>query len=183
VKKLTAIVLALACVAACHRERPAGPVKKADAPKVEISTPPPTDVGNPMPPYEATNLDGSHFDLAAQKGSVVLVNVWATWCGPCRIEIPSLQEVHEKYAGRGFKVVGISVDEGGADGVKSFVSEYHVRYPIVLDAEGRIANLLQTTVLPTSLLLDRKGKIVWRQIGQIDRNDASLTAAIEKAIR
>ena len=91
--------------------------------------------------------------------------------------------MHDAYAARGFEVVGVSVDETGASGVKSFVKENNIRYPIVLDAEGRIANVLQTTVLPTSLLIDRNGKIVWRQIGKIEMSDATLSAAIEKALR
>ena len=76
----------------------------------------------------------------------------------------------------------MSVDEGETEAVKTFVTEQKITYPIAVDPEGRIANLLQTTVLPTSLLLDRNGKIVWRQIGAIMPNDAKLKAAVEKAV-
>jgi thiol-disulfide isomerase/thioredoxin len=141
-----------------------------------------TDVGDPMPPYSATYLDGKPMNIANEKGSVVFLNVWATWCGPCRFETPELQALQNQYAASGLKVIGISVDEGDTAAVKTFVAEQKITYAMAIDPEGRIANLVQTTVLPTSLLLDRNGKIVWRQIGAIMPNDAKLKAAVEKAV-
>ena len=90
--------------------------------------------------------------------------------------------MHAKYAARGFEVVGVSVDEGGAEVVKPFVKEQTIGYPIALDPSGKIANILQTTVLPTSVLIDRNGKIVWRRIGALMGPEAALDAAIEKAL-
>ena len=141
-----------------------------------------TDVGDSMPAYTATYLDGKPLNLASEKGNVIFLNVWATWCGPCRFETPELQALQNQYAAKGLKVIGVSVDEGETSAVKTFVTEQKITYPIAVDPEGRIANLLQTTVLPTSLLLDRNGKIVWRQIGAIMPNDAKLKAAVEKAV-
>lgn len=141
-----------------------------------------TDVGDPMPAYSATYLDGKPLNLTGEKGNVVFLNVWATWCGPCRFETPELQALSNQYAGSGLKVIGVSVDEGDTAPVKTFVAEQKITYPIAVDPEGRIANLVQTTVLPTSLLIDRTGKIVWRQIGAIMPNDAKLKAAVEKAV-
>jgi len=135
-----------------------------------------------MPPYSAKYLDGKAMTMAAEKGNVVFLNVWATWCGPCRFETPELQALQTQYAAKGLKVIGVSVDEGDTEAVKTFVAEQKITYPIVVDPEGRIANLVQTTVLPTSLLIDRTGKIVWRQIGAIMPNDAKLKAAVEKAV-
>jgi len=142
----------------------------------------PTEVGDTMPAYSAKLLDGSPYDLASDKGNVVLVNVWATWCGPCRFEIPELQKLHDENAARGFKVVGVSVDEGDPAEVKQFAAEQKMTYPVVVDAEGRIANLLQTTVLPTSVLVDRNGKIVWRQVGPVTPHDPKLTRALDAAL-
>src|SRR5262249_30134639 len=133
-----------------------------------------TNVGDAMPAYTAKTLDGKPFDLAAEKGSVVLVNVWATWCGPCRFEIPELQKLHDRYSKRGFKVMGVSVDEGDAKDVQQFVTEQKMTSPVAVDPDGRIANLLQTTVLPTSVLLDRNGKILWREIGAIPAGEPAL---------
>jgi cytochrome c biogenesis protein CcmG/thiol:disulfide interchange protein DsbE len=141
-----------------------------------------TDVGDSMPAYSATYLDGKPLSLSNEKGNVVFLNVWATWCGPCRFETPELQALQNQYAGSGLKVIGVSVDEGEDEAVKTFVAEQKITYPIAVDPEGRIATLVQTTVLPTSLLIDRNGKIVWRQIGAVMPNDAKLKAAVEKAI-
>lgn len=177
------MVAAMALAIGCHQRETPKPAQPKTATTASTSTAQPsTEVGAVMPAYQATALDGKPFDLGAQKGSVVLLNVWATWCGPCRGEIPMLKELHTKYASRGFEVVGVSVDEGGPEVVRGFVKENAVTYPIAVDAEGRIANLLQTTVLPTSLVIDRKGKIVWRDIGAIDGTDQSLPNAIEKAL-
>src|SRR5436309_13894574 len=70
-------------------------------------------VGKPMPAYKAELLDGKSFDVAAERGNVDFLNLWATWCGACRGEIPELQKLHTAYAGQGFKVVGVSLDDAG----------------------------------------------------------------------
>jgi len=190
---LCAVVLAAAC--AKHETQTVNPSKNAKtassstSPVSNSTKEPPaelasarTDVGDPMPAYTAKYLDGKPLNLASEKGNVIFLNVWATWCGPCRFETPELQALQNQYAAKGLKVIGVSVDEGETEAVKTFVAEQKITYPIALDPEGRIANLLQTTVLPTSLLLDRNGKIVWRQIGAIMPNDAKLKAAVEKAV-
>lgn len=140
------------------------------------------DVGTRLPDYSAMNLDGSKFELTGKRGKVVLLNVWATWCGPCRVEIPELQRIHDEYASRGFEVVGVSVDESGVESVKQFIAEQKMTYPNVLDPQGNLAALLQSTMLPTSVLLDRNGKIVWKLIGAIPHDDPELKSAIEKAL-
>lgn len=180
-----ALLLALACG---KNEQPAGPgakpvpkTKKAAA-KQALPEPGDTSVGAVMPSYRAKLLDGKDFDLTAEKGSVVLLNLWATWCGPCRFEIPELQRMHAENAARGFKVIGVSLDDSGADGVKEFVAAQKMTYPIVLDPEGKAATLFQTSILPTTVLIDRGGKIVWKQYGAVSAGDASLKKALDAAL-
>jgi len=181
------VILLLLVAFGCSRETTIMPkIRRAKLKKPAPTAPAEAsaDVGGTMPPFQATSLDGKPFDLTAERTRhVIFLNVWATWCGPCRFEIPELEKLHAKYASRGFEVVGVSVDEGGADAVKGFVAEQKISYPIVLDPPGRIANLLQTTVLPTSVVIDRNGKIVWRRIGALMGEDASLNAAIEQALK
>jgi thiol-disulfide isomerase/thioredoxin len=196
-KSTLATLCALALVLACSKQEtkisnPTQPLKGSSksattTSKTAKEEPPDlasarTDVGDPMPAYSAKYLDGKPLTMAGEKGSVVLLNVWATWCGPCRFETPELQTLQTQYAPNGLKVIGVSVDEGDTEAVKTFVAEQKITYAIALDPEQRIANLVQTTVLPTSLLIDRNGKIVWRQIGAIMPNDAKLKAAVEKAV-
>lgn len=179
-----AVLLLVLC--ACSREEAVSrPRTKRRPAKTTTSAPESreTEVGDKMPAYSAKYLDGKPFDVSAEKGNVVLINVWATWCGPCRYEIPELQALHDKYAARGFKVVGVSVDESGADAVKQFVRENKITYPIVLDSELRIANLLRTTVLPTSVIVSRSGQILWRKIGAVMPNEtAALDSIVDHAL-
>ena len=185
------VILAIAMLAAtaCKREqkvedaaKPAG--KAGTSAKSQAPAPQPagTEVGSMMPEYSAMWLDGSKFELESKKGRVVLLNLWATWCGPCRYEIPELQTIHDKYAAKNFEVIGVSVDESGVESVRDFVKEHEMRYPVVLDAEGKLANVFQTSVLPTSVVIDRNGKIVWKKFGAIMPNDEELTRAIESAL-
>lgn len=174
-KKLALLLLLAVVAAGCK------PAEKAVAGK-KSAAPTGTEVGMVLPDYSAMNIDGSKFDVAGRRGKVVLLNVWATWCGPCRFEIPELQRIHDAYAARGFEVVGVSVDESGVEPVKQFVDEQKMRYPVALDPQGKLATILQTSVLPTSVLLDREGKIVWKKYGAIFEKDAELDAAIRKAL-
>lgn len=140
------------------------------------------DVGQAMPPYTTSLLDGKKFDIAAERGNVVFLNLWATWCGPCRAEIPELQALHQKYASRGFKVVGISLDDTGAGGVKQFVAQHSMTYPIAYDPDSKIATIFQSSVLPTSVIIDRSGRIVWKNFGAVSMDDPTLKDALAKAL-
>lgn len=185
-KNLMTLAFAALVLVACQKSETAGvpaqpraakKVKKAD-PRTVVGT----EVGNIMPAYTAQWLDGKPFDLAAEHGNVVFLNVWATWCGPCRSEMPFLQSMQDQYAARGLKVIGVSLDEGGVAGVKSFLTEKGIHYPSAIDPDGRIANLLETTVLPTSVLIDRTGHVSWKGAGMLTGPDASLTKALEQAL-
>ena len=173
-------LIVLLLLAACAREQQ--PSKTAATATQEPASTK-AEVGDVMPAYNATLLDGKSFDIRSEKGSVVLLNVWATWCGPCRFEIPELQALHQKYAGRGFKVVGVSVDDTGVAGVQQFVKDNRITYPIAVDADGHVANILRTTVLPTTVIIGRDGKIVWRKVGAVMPNEtASLADVVEQAL-
>jgi len=179
-------VIVLLLLAACAREQQSSVPRGKGKPATKTSqqeSGSKADVGDVMPGYTAELLDGKPFNVTSEKGSVVLINVWATWCGPCRFEIPELQALHEKYRARGLKVVGVSVDDTGIDGVKQFVTENKITYPIALDPDARVANALRTTVLPTSIIVGRDGRIVWRKIGAVMPNEtASLEAVLKQAL-
>jgi cytochrome c biogenesis protein CcmG, thiol:disulfide interchange protein DsbE len=184
-RKLTLVLtLGIVLAGACKR----GEEKDAKAPDAQrppaaaTTAPPGTDLGATMPEYSAMWLDGSKFELASKRDKVVLLNVWATWCGPCRYEIPELQALHTKYASKGLEVIGVSVDESGVEAVKQFVEENKMTYPIALDPEGKLATLLQTSVLPTSVLIDRKGRILWKKYEVIPPNDEELIKVIEETL-
>jgi thiol-disulfide isomerase/thioredoxin len=171
------IVLAASLLAACGAKETPAPAEQPSAPASRT-----VEVGKQVPSYTATWLDGSKFDLAGERGNVVMLNLWATWCGPCRYEIPELERLHARFARQRFKVIGVSVDEGPVDEVRKFVSDQKMTYPVALDPEGRLAVLFETTVLPTTALIDRTGKVVWKSAGIVDVNDTEMLKALESAL-
>ena len=189
-RKIIPVLAIMIVLAGCKRaEQKAGDTTTAadgSTAQAETTAPEETstgiDVGSVMPVYTAMNLDGTSFELASKRDKVVLLNLWATWCGPCRSEIPELQRIHDQYAARGFEVIGVSVDEGDVESVKDFLTERNVTYPQVLDPQGSLANILQTSVLPTTVLIDGKGKILWKKYGAIEANDTELKAVLDKAL-
>lgn len=185
-KKIAVLLVLVIAAAGCKRDEKTIQAhdygKSGPAAATPAQTATGIEPGLIMPPYEAVNLDGSKFDLAARRKNVVLLNLWATWCGPCRYEIPELQRIHDTYAKRGFEVVGVSVDEGAAELIQQFAGENKMTYPLVHDPEGKIANILEASVLPTSVMIDRDGRIIWKKVGAILENDEELKAAIEKAL-
>jgi peroxiredoxin len=125
---------------------------------------PPREVGRvavdaPAPAFSLRTLDGERVSLAKLEGRVVLVNFWATWCPPCREEMPGFQAVWEEYEKRGFTVVGISMDVGGSAAVQAFVRQNGIGYPVAMaDDEVQLA-YGGVDALPQSFLVDRRGRV------------------------
>ena len=114
----------------------------------------------PPPPIEITRLDGQPADLGEFHGQVVVLNLWATWCIPCRDEMPELQQMHTKYAAEPFTVVGISIDEGDVALVEGFLDEFDITYPNFMgDGPGLTATLDLYPGVPHTLLVDAEGLV------------------------
>jgi thiol-disulfide isomerase/thioredoxin len=112
-------------------------------------------------------LKGGQWSLSEQRGKVVLVNFWATWCPPCRMETPGLVSIAKRYAGQGVEVVGISMDDAPLRAVPPFVSQYGIPYPILLpSASSPFSTSIES--LPTSLLIDRNGRVARTYYGMVD---------------
>lgn len=149
----------------------------ADTPKGIIA------VGNAAPDYAATSLAGDSVSLAGLKGKVVLLNVWATWCHPCRDEIPQLEALHQRYAASGLELVGVSVDVPGMEaGIKEFMRDFSMTYPVWLDPDEQVSTQFRTIGVPETFLIDRAGIIRWRKIGPIQAADTTLRASLERAL-
>jgi cytochrome c biogenesis protein CcmG, thiol:disulfide interchange protein DsbE len=141
-------------------------------------------VGAPAPNYGSQTLAGDPISLADLRGKVVLLNVWATWCHPCREEIPQLEALHAKHADAGLEVVGVSIDGGGSEAaIRTFMRDFDMTYSVWLDPEERVSARFLTIGVPETFLIDRGGVIRWRHIGPIEPNDASLAEALESALK
>jgi peroxiredoxin len=128
------------------------------------------EVGNRVPAYQALDLQGREVSFADKEGQVVLVNVWATWCGPCRVEMPSIQASYERFRDRGFDVLAVSIDAGPGSRAKvqEFVEELGLEFTVLIDPDARITRVLQTVGVPETFVLDREGRIAKRLIGATD---------------
>ncbi|MBI4660245.1 MAG: TlpA family protein disulfide reductase [Verrucomicrobia bacterium] len=117
------------------------------------------------PPWELKDVDGKPVKSSDFKGKVVVLDFWATWCAPCRAEIPGFVELQKQYGKDGLAIVGVSLDEQGPKVVKPFMKKLQINYPIVMD-DGKTAALFGgVEAIPTTFIIDRAGKIVARHEG------------------
>jgi cytochrome c-type biogenesis protein len=142
------------------------------------------EVGAPAPAYRAVNMAGDTVSLAALRGRTVLLNVWATWCHPCREELPVLQQLHEENAARGLSVIGVSVDASGAgNAIVDFARRYGVTYPLWHDPDNAVSTTFQGIGVPLSVLIGPDGVVRWKHLGPVRENDPALAAALAEALR
>ena len=132
------------------------------------------------PDWQLKNLEGQAVKLSDFKGKVVLLNFWATWCPPCRREIPDFVALQKQYGDKGLVVIGVSVDEGGAEVVKPFVKKMGINYPIVLGDQKTAAAYGGIQVVPTTFVIDKTGKIAAQHEGGADRT--TFEAEIKKLL-
>jgi peroxiredoxin len=120
--------------------------------------------------------------LEDYRGSVTLVNIWATWCLPCRDEMPSMQTLYDSLATRGFRIAAVSIDEGSPEDVVAFAQKLGLTFDILHDRDGTIQQLYQTTGVPESFLLDRRGILVKRVIGAHDWSSPANRSTVERLL-
>jgi cytochrome c biogenesis protein CcmG/thiol:disulfide interchange protein DsbE len=126
---------------------------------------------NPAPPFTLKDATGKSFNLADYKGKVVLLNFWATWCGPCKLEIPWFIEFEKNYRDKGFAVLGISMDEEGWEVVKPYLDRAKINYRMAIGNDMMAQHYGGVESLPTSFLIDRDGKIAAVHVGLVSKGD------------
>ena len=151
-------------------ERHAGPTAAAAAAAEPVSTEQVTlrffRNPKPAPAFTVKDLDGREIAPASLRGKVVIVNFWATWCGPCRAEIPDLVALQEKYKDT-LQVIGISEDEAGVDVVRRFAAEHKINYPVAMTTPEIEKLYPGISALPTSFILDRDSRVVQKHVGML----------------
>jgi cytochrome c biogenesis protein CcmG, thiol:disulfide interchange protein DsbE len=140
--------------------------------------PPAGEVGQPAPDFTLERPDQASLRLADYRGSVVLLNFWATWCTPCRAEMPEIEQVYQANRARGFQVLAVNLQEGAAE-VQPFMSELGLSFPALLDRDGTVSRLYRARALPSSFLIDRSGTVQYIRIGTLTRS--ALEEQLQKA--
>lgn len=143
------------------------------------------EVGARAPDFHAVDLaTGDSVSLREHyRGAVTLVNVWATWCEPCKIEMPAMERLYQSLAPRGFKIAAVSIDEGSPEDVQAFGRELGLSFDLLQDRSTRVQQIYQTTGVPESFLLNRQGVIVKRVIGAHDWSSPVNRGLVERLLQ
>jgi thiol-disulfide isomerase/thioredoxin len=166
---IVAFAVALMLYVGFHAARRNGP---SFAPRLALAS--------PAPDFTLQSLDGRTMRLSDFRGKAVLLNFWATWCGPCKIEMPWFVELQNQYAAQGFQIVGVAMDDASKEDISKFAKDMGVNYPILIGKESVGDEYGGVPALPESFLIGRDGKIVDKILGL--RGKAEIEDAIKKAI-
>jgi peroxiredoxin len=140
------------------------------------------DAGGPAPSFTLAALSGQQAALSQYKGQVVMVNFWATWCGPCQQEMPLLDQMYKKYKPAGFTLIGVNVDKE-APAVKELMARKPVSFPVLLDPANQVSKAYHVDEMPSSVLIDRKGEIRYIHRGYRPGDENEYQDRIRQLIR
>ena len=140
-------------------------------------------IGYHAPNFRLPNLKGEEISMAGLAGKVVFINFWATWCTPCRAEMPSMEALYRDFKDKGLEILAVSSDMEGAAVVRPFVQELGLSYPTLLDPDFRVDDKYLIQSVPTTVLVDRDGVITHRLVGSRDWNAPESRDLIEKLLR
>jgi thiol-disulfide isomerase/thioredoxin len=118
----------------------------------------------PAPAFELASMAGKPVNLAQYKGQVVMINFWASWCGPCRQEMPLLEQLHKKYKPMGFTMIGVNVEPDSTAGT-NWLKATPVTFPILFDTRSEVSKLYSVSGMPSTVIVDRKGNLRWLHRG------------------
>ncbi len=121
--------------------------------------------------FTLPDLEGKEHTLSSLRGNVVFLNIWATWCGPCQEEIPSMEFMHNKFKGKPFKIVAVSIDKGDDEVVKKFAKSFGITFLVLHDRKGHLKDTYKTTGVPESFIIDQNGIVAEKVWGPRDWSD------------
>jgi len=127
-------------------------------------------------------LNGGNVSLSSYKGKVVILNFWATWCPPCRAEMPSMEILYQRLKSRGLEILAVDIGEG-EDAVRQFIKNNRYTFPVLLDKDTRIGTQYGVSAIPTTFILDRQGKIISMIVGSIEWNNPKVITAFEALLK
>jgi thiol-disulfide isomerase/thioredoxin len=149
-----------------------------------LSLPAATGSGAPVaaPEFRLASRAGGEIALSELRGQVVMINFWASWCGPCRAEFPALDEIYRKYQPMGFTMVGINVESDRAD-AERFLGMRPVSFPIAFDPDNRVSGNYGVSAMPTTVLVDRQGRLRWQHRAYQPGDEAKYIEQIRAMLR
>jgi peroxiredoxin len=136
----------------------------------------------PAPDFTLKSLTNTNIKLSEQAGNVILLNFWASWCAPCRKEMPLLNDIHNKYKALGFSVIGVNVEQE-SNLAKSFISSYPVDFPILLDDSNKASKLYDVNAMPTTVIIDRNGVVRHLHKGYKEGDEKAYQKMVKKLLR
>lgn len=140
-------------------------------------------IGSSAPEFSAVDLHtGAPARLADYRGKVLLLNIWATWCQPCRVEMPAMERLWGRYKGTDFHILAVSIDTDDSSAVSAFAHELGLTFDILHDKSGKIQQIYQTTGVPESFVIDRHGEIVKKVIGASEWDSPVNVGLIERLL-
>ena len=138
--------------------------------------------GGPAPGFTLGSRAGQDVSLAQYKGQVVMINFWASWCGPCRQEMPLLESIYKKYNKMGFTLLGVNV-EPDSQAANEWLKATPVSFPILYDKDSKVSQMFKVSGMPTTVIIDRKGNLRWRHISYKPGDEGEYLNTIRAMIR
>ena len=148
-----------------------------------ITTPSQTTLPRPAPDFLLPDMGGQAVRLSQLKGKVVLLNIWATWCGPCRKEMPTMEALARRLSGEDFVLLAVSQDVDGAVTVKPYLQEGGYTFPVLLDVQGEVGRKYGVTGYPETFIIDRQGQVVYHHIGYNDWAQSQVEETLRRLIQ
>jgi peroxiredoxin len=136
----------------------------------------------PAPDFTLRTMGGPNLRLAEQRGQVVVLNFWATWCGPCRQEMPHLNRLYEKYKASGFVLLGVNVDDDVRNATE-VAGKLHVKFPVLLDTDKKVSRLYDMSTMPSTIVIDREGRVRYIHRGYRDGYEATYDQQIRELLK
>ena len=140
-------------------------------------------VGVQAPDFTLTDMDGRSVTLSKYRGKVVMLNFWATWCPPCRAEVPSIEKLYRRMQGKDFALLAVNVENNGRDSVAAFAKEIPISFPVLLDPDHRVTTLYQVNGIPQTYILDKNGVIVQDVQGGVDWTSPQVVAYLSSLMK
>ena len=139
-------------------------------------------LGEPAPNFQLRDLNGRLVTLSDLRGKVVLLNFWATWCGPCRVEMPAMEQLYHTFVRKDFEILAVSIDAQGVAVTRPFQQEYHLTFPILHDPDYRVGLMYGARSIPMTFLVDRQGVVRHQIFGARDWGASEAQQLVQRLI-